>query len=54
MNNLGSKPAVDLPSLTGYMLGASAIVWLVTGWWTPLIVSGIGLAVLRKALRGLE
>ncbi len=54
MNRFSSKPAVDFPSLTGYLLGASAIVWLVTGWWTPLIVSGISVGVLRKALRGLE
>jgi hypothetical protein len=54
MNRFGSKPAGDFPSMTGYLLGAGAIVWLVTGWWTPLVVSGIGLAVLRKALRGLE
>ncbi len=54
MNRFSSKPVVDLPRLTGYVLGASAIVWLWTGWWTPLVVSVVGVNVLRRALRGLE
>lgn len=45
---------LDVPKLAGYLLGAGTIVWLVTGWWTPLVVGGISVAVLRKTLQGLK
>lgn len=51
MRRFNDSPPIDLPKLTGYLLGAGAIIWLCTGSWAPLIVSGIGVAVLRNALK---
>ena len=45
---------LDLTKLKAYLAGAGVIAWLVGFGWTPLVVSMVSVAILKKALADLK